>query len=1006
MAKGKKKRQKRKPVKQMAKITTGLWEQSFLVANLPQFVDARMSEWDFDSDGLHMRIGEWIGISGDLSQIMGMMTTAQDVETMNSMNSAQISSLVPYIKIEKKPTKAALETIPNLSPDPVEIPFKSFQNAQDILTSRPKYSGLVDIRIMHKSKFGKSANMAGCEVEIKFMFDSMKTFSENQTAGISFMDLIPGLDAMSKSAGSSAELYQLILTIGYANPWGSSDSLFSGPMGREQLDSISRSIRQYNLQSAGEHDIQIGAEGQVELSIKYRPIGYARKTSGLNSELREDILGPSAAPSFKALQEELQELEKELETQSGKAADAHKKINKAKQDLYADKRKKLEEALRADKAEEMKDMSPEEKEALNYQIKLQADSFASSYQPPTDTQDEEESDEQEVLEFDGDELQDIILNKIFDSGSDLKQKMDEFHEKFEQDISAAHGELLKVQSKIKDITQKISDKNKANVSEGILNDRYSNLVRQMVEDGTMRYLDISVTNQKKAVAGSKGKMDAAAKKFREDVLPKLIYEGAKIDYKNVKTVGADGFAAEQVKEISEKSAQEKESGVAYPKTTVNTPSQVRSQPPYIDGALSKNRRLYYFYLGDLLDIVMQNFYNDAKKTSSGAIHVTDRERESLVLGNFYYVIKEGKDPSKFEKATAYHMGDFPISFYAFNDWFVSTFVRRGVNQISLSFFLNSLADEFFNSHPALSQVKQNQVGPFLNSKLPDQPFTMSYIYTESDGQIPRGMDQRQLGGLYDINTEFFRKMLGAQKTDSNEPSKAQKYGYHFFGPSPIDSQVPPVPTYTLHLGSAYGFLKSVKYNKKGGGKAVRTMRIKEGGPGSKLGLPGSYTVQIEMLGAPFAEPFQMFDLNNNVFGIQSDREVLDTTLPRILKIMSVEHKISNGSFTTSLECTPTGMVPRKYVTAAGEVIGDFDRPGVQSKSKKKGKGKKKPPNTSDPATVGMSMAEKEAYYAQKANPVYGPPLPTEDTAATYKALGADPTSAANTGLGEIVGSGE
>lgn len=952
MAKGKKKRQKRKPVKQMAKITTGLWEQSFLVANLPEFINTRLSEWDFDSDGAHMRIGEWIGISGDMSQIMGMMTTAQDVEVMNSMTSAQISSLVPYIKIEKKPTKEALETIPNLSPDPVEIPFKSFQNAQDILASRPKYSGLVDIRIMHKSKFGKSANMAGCDVELKFMFDSMKTFAENQTAGVSFMDLIPGLDAMSKTAGTATELYQLILTIGWANPWGSADSLFSGPMGRAQLDSISRSIRQYNLQNGGEHDIQIGPEGQVELTIKYKPIGFARKTSGLNSELREDILGPSVAPSFVEIQEELSDLEEELQAEKGKMADLYKNINRAKQDLYAKKREKLEEILRAEKSTE--GMTPEEKEALDYQIKLQADAFAQSYKPPTDTEDEEESDEREYFVFDGDELQDLILNKIFDSGSDLKQKMDEFHEKFEQEISAQHGELLSAQAKIKSITEEISDKNKANVSEGILNDRYSNLVRQMVTDGTMRYLDISVSEQQKAVKGRKSQMDAAAKKFREDVLPKTIYEGAKIDWSALSAVG---ITKDIIKEISQAAKQEADSAIAYPKTTLEVPSQTRSVTAHLPSDV-KSRRIYYFYLGDLLDIVMTNFYKDAAKTSSGEAHTTDRNRESLVLGNFYYVIKEGSDPSKFEKATAFHMGDFPISFYAFNDWFVSTFVRRGINNISLSFFLNSLADEFFNSHPALDRVKENQVGPFLNSKLPDQPFNMSYTYVESDGQIPRGMDQRSLGGLYDINTEFFRKMLGAQKSDSNEPSKAQKYGYHFFGPSPIDSQVPPVPTYTLHLGSIYGFLKSVKYNKKGGGKALRTMRIKEGGPGSKLGLPGSYTVQVEMLGAPFAEPMQIFDLNNNVFGIQSDREVLDTTLPRILKIMSVEHKISNGSFTTSLECIPTGMVPRKYVTASGDVIGEFDRPGVNSKSKKKGK-KPAAPNTSIPPT-GESIASQQA----------------------------------------------
>ena len=89
--------------------------------------------------------------------------------------------------------------------------------------------------------------------------------------------------------------------------------------------------------------------------------------------------------------------------------------------------------------------------------------------------------------------------------------------------------------------------------------------------------------------------------------------------------------------------------------------------------------------------------------------------------------------------------------------------------------------------------------------------------------------------------------------------------------------------------------------------------------------------------------FDGFDLNNNVFGIVGGRETLDTTLPRILRITEVEHKISNGEFSTSIKAFPTGQVPRKYINQAGEVIGEFERPGVATKStKKKNKGKKKP----------------------------------------------------------------
>lgn len=955
--KGKKKRQKRKPVKQMGKITTGLWEQSFLIASLPQFVDARLSEFDTLGGGPQMRIGEWIGISGDMSHIMGMLANAQDIEAMNSMNSAQISSLVPYIKLEKKPTKDALETIPDLSPDPVEISFNAFQSAQDILASRPKYSGILDVKIVQKGKWGKGANHAGSEVELKFTFDSMKTFSENQTAGVSFMDLIPGVDALAKTAGTADTLYQVILTVGWANPYGGTESLFPGYDGAQKLQAISRSIRQYTLQYGGEHDIQITPEGAVELMIKYLPVGIARRSGGMNAELREDILGSAYSLSFSELVDEIEELEEDLEHEKTFLAGLYKKLNKAKQDLYVDKRKALEEALRESKSTE--GMTPEQLEAFEYEIKIQADAFASSYQPPTDTT-EEDAD---FFEFDGDEFQDAILDQMFSKGADLKKKLEDFNKNFENEISAQQAEILEKQQAVKDILEKISEKKRHNTSEGVLNDRYSNLVRQMVGDGTMRYLDISAQEQKNAFSSRASTMNSAAEKFREEVLPDLIFKGAKIDYEAMEEMtgpNAEGIAA-AMKEIADKGKQELESSIAYPKAMMDSPSQVRglvATNNYINDENSSKRRIYYFYLGDLLDIVMNNWYAYSESPSAGSGNLKDIQRESLVLGNFYYSKKEGKK----EVATAYHMGDFPISFYAFNDWFVSTFVRRGINNISLSFFLSSLADEFFNMHPAIASVKENQVGPLLNSKLPDQPFNMSYEFIATDGQIPRGMDQRALGGLYEPSTEFFEKIFKARKDDSNEPSTTQKYGYHFFGPSVGDTQVPPVPTYTLHLGSEYGFLKSVKYNKKGGGKAARTLRIKEGGPSSKLGMPGAYEVQIEMLGAAFVQPLQIFDLNNNVFGIVGDREALDTTLPRILRILNVEHKISNGQFTTSLDCVPTGQVPRKYVNAAGEVIGDFDRPGVASKtnkSKNKSKKKKSSGGSNPKATWGKAKNKQK-----------------------------------------------
>ena len=61
-----------------------------------------------------------------------------------------------------------------------------------------------------------------------------------------------------------------------------------------------------------------------------------------------------------------------------------------------------------------------------------------------------------------------------------------------------------------------------------------------------------------------------------------------------------------------------------------------------------------------------------------------------------------------------------------------------------------------------------------------------------------------------------------------------------------------------------------------------------------------------------------------VFGLQGGHADLDGVLPRICRILSVEHKISQGDFITQIEGQPIpSRRPRKYYNLAGELIVDL-----------------------------------------------------------------------------------
>ena len=894
-----------------------------MIAHLEEFVTARLAAYDDPT----FRIGDWTGVRGDMSSIASLALNARMVDAFAMMNPAQASSLVPLIRFEKVPVPKAREIFPDIK-DSEEIIFPSFYDPRTLLSdgqSHPETAAIGDIAITEK--FHRPGSMKGTEVRINFKFDSVRTFVKNQNSGIRFLDLLPNKKTQARSGGVIDVAYSLLMTVGWQVPDDKLDSLFPGPRGKNLIAELETGYRQYSLQYGGKHELSVTEDGSVNLDITYTPIPLARTLQGDTSQAREDIFGPVEGIGVKAVNDKIEELKKELKATTDSIAELSKKINKAHKEHRAKQRKKLEEVLKANKALEKVD-------ATLVDSLFDVDDMP-GWIPFSMGQDGE-----------GTSLMGKFKDKkkYLEMKKTLKNEIKVAREKLATETAADRTEIEKKKMDIRRINGELDTaKSWDNL---VLSDRYGSLVRDMFLDGHIHMLDITAAEQKKHTNSNKNRQIKASKAYKGKLLDKLLRPDAATDVQ-AKKYNSE-MAADAVKKAAK--AAHKKRKDAKPAPTAAKEAKPLNAIGVGGGTSAEDRRVYYFYFGDLMDRIMKNWYNYSKEDPlSGDSEHKRHKTESLLLGDFYYNLKESdKKPIQ---AYSYHMGDFPISLRLFTKWFSETFIKRGVSYISLSQFLSEFGEGFFKGEGALANVPKHQVGPMLMPNLPAQDWTMAYNRFSSGVKLDRGFNQIARGGYLDARSEFFKNLF---KSNYSLSTDDEKYEYHMFGP--VGENSPPVPDYTIYLGSDTALIKSINFSKAGGGKAVRTARMVQGGLGDwKLGWAQMYEVDIEMMGVPFIKPNQTFKLDTGVFGINtinssSDQEALDDMLPSVLRVVQVEHKFGDGNFSTSAKCKPVGAAPKVFYNDDGDEIGDFSRPGVPAKSKKKKKKKNKggKSKTSDP----------------------------------------------------------
>jgi len=923
------------------KITDSSWDQAFLISYLPQFAKARReSYFEEEID----RVGNYVAVHGDQSQVMKMLVDASKVEAWAMMNSAQASALVPHISFTKIATPALMELSPD-TPQEVPISFDAGLSLEAIMNrgsvqgaASTGGAGIKDVKVLRK--WGKTGPMTKprITVSVTFGFDSMETFTKNQRSGISYLDLIPTASAKLKTSGKRDTLWDLRMTYGWEEPIDSHGAVFGGPAGQRILTEVGKTKVTLNLMYGGKHDIAIQDDGSVELSIEY--LTSSEAAQGDEPDARSDILGYMTQASFvkdyedsrQLLLDQLDGMASQRDTAQENFAETERKMKDAEREVEEffrnEAASKKDEALgvTADLADELGVTVSELRNMVSggsamdqsvkgfiADIEILADDPAGAPEP-----------------YDPEKYA-VYLKSHEEKQSKLKSARTEHQtalENFRQELMQKQKEVSDIHAKLRTLDethQRMKEK------------KYSSLVEALHRSERLYALDLSPTDISKHSGRNRGRAANGYKKFRDEKIMDMLTEGVNNTDQIADLPSEQDQVNDYIRDLWEKlmgGSLGQASAAARNPVSAKAKKGIKNQDV-------RTKRVYYFYLGDLLDIVMTNYYGHAMSDIGGddpSQWGSRFQRISLMLGDFNYNTykndtKPRSKPEEHIRSEAIHMGDFPISLSSFLSWFSERFVKIGYPTISLEHFLSELANTFFGQ-PVFTDVPKNSWGPMLNPHLPKQSWDMMFNELTTSFKLERGFDQRiNIGEFYDVENhpKFKEEALLPM------PNTGRSYTYLTVGPGFENNMSE--PAFSIFMGSQTSFIKSVKYNKSGGNKRSRTTRIMNNGGGQgniKFGPASTYTVDIELLGSPFFLPGLCFELNNNVFGMStltSEGESLTDILPRILNVNEVEHKLSPNTFETSIKCRPAGISIRTFVDSKGETKGTFGllRPGVRKK---------------------------------------------------------------------------
>ena len=304
--------------------------------------------------------------------------------------------------------------------------------------------------------------------------------------------------------------------------------------------------------------------------------------------------------------------------------------------------------------------------------------------------------------------------------------------------------------------------------------------------------------------------------------------------------------------------------------------------------------LYYVYFGDLLEAFLEQ--PNIKES-------LNKENYTIVLGQIMMseVLANEKNAS-YGSGIALNIADVPISLDNINSWFTEVFVKPQIDSMTL--------------HELIFNLNNRLITPILNNPdtirgndvLRSRTLKIGYISSKDKPSDVFGGGRHTL-----LGSEFFRHITStapvAQKNKhhylvlSSDPT-----GFYISGKGTPESDAA-IGRYHYYMASDKGLLKNVNFSKESLGPEARVLNIAAAATDNsvKTGMRfwEPYTVDMELFGTPYLEPYSIFFLNPSMPGMGSisnkSSAAYKLQIGGYYHMMDITNTISDGIWTSNVQ---------------------------------------------------------------------------------------------------------
>jgi hypothetical protein len=329
-----------------------------------------------------------------------------------------------------------------------------------------------------------------------------------------------------------------------------------------------------------------------------------------------------------------------------------------------------------------------------------------------------------------------------------------------------------------------------------------------------------------------------------------------------------------------------------------------------DSSYQENRKIYFFFMGDLLYHVLDSLYKE-----DGSTQIKEAENLKLILSTFSY-----KNPFLSEECYL-NIGEIPIDLDTFLSWYEREIIEKEIFTMPILTFVKRLLHYLIQDVFLETCINRQE-----HKRLAFQ--TTTFLADEQDGgkdpmNFTADSENSIFESIIDVSKYYgdFLPLTTGVKFNSPKPT-AELYNYLFIFPHyrsaehegrGIASLDENRGVYHLYIGADKGLTKKISFSKSDI-QYIRESRMMQQGSNGLLQLSSVYRASISMIGNTLFYPGMEVYINPFGFGglefgnpYDGPGRVDSPNLSNIMgiggyyQIMKVNSKISPGSFTTDID---------------------------------------------------------------------------------------------------------